>query len=171
MSTFLVEYENVRAYLMAFKLEEVGKELGYKGAMDLMVNADKDIIGHILENYPQTIFKIWELSDVETLLDSSAVAKVNYVLKPQNRWIGYEFETKDDVYVEEADSEFSLFRLEKHGENVCIMVANWDEYCIHEDVTHLFDVDSILALCESQENLDDHTEYFLEYCEEEDGEY
>lgn len=167
MSTFLVEHGNVRAYLMAFKLEEVGKELGYKSAIDLMVNADKDMVGHLLENYPQTIFKMWEVGEVETLLDSSAVASVNHVIKTE-RWIGYEFETKDYVYVEEAESEFSLFRLEKHGNSVGIMVANWDEYCIHEDVTHLFDVESILAMCEAEKDLSDHTQFYLDYCEEED---
>jgi hypothetical protein len=106
---------------------------------------------------------------MEKLLDASAVLEVNHVIKPQN-FVGYEFQTKDEVYVDEAGSEFRLFRLEVfHNGDVSILVANWEEYCIHEDVTYLFDVDSIQALCEGIKDLSDHTEFYIEYCEEEFG--
>jgi hypothetical protein len=87
-------------------------------------------------------------------------------------FIGVEFELKDDVFVEEADDIFSLFRIEHYtnGE-VAVSVANWDEYCIHEDATNLFDVQD---LCEElifkQLDCYDATDDFIQYVEESENE-
>ena len=72
----------------------------------------------------------------------------------------FEFGTEKDLYIDEAEMEHDLFRLviwneghagfdEKTQEptKIEILVANREDYDIHEDVTYLFDVDVIVAEC------------------------
>jgi hypothetical protein len=86
----------------------------------------------------------------------------------------FEFRTKVDVYIEESDMEYDLFRLfiwnEDHptkSGDVEILVANREDYDIHEDVTHLFDVDVIEAACIAAEpDITDMTAEYIQHYEE-----
>jgi hypothetical protein len=87
--------------------------------------------------------------------------------------VTYEFTTKEDVYIEEADFETELFRLfiNKDG-TLGIFVANDEDYDIQEDVTIHFDVEAIKTICinSNAENVTD--KYDAHYIERrENGEY
>lgn len=82
----------------------------------------------------------------------------------------YEFETWGDIYVEEADHDYSLFRLFIYDDGSKeIASANDSDYDVHEDVTSEFDVEAIHAYCESVQ-VDDMTEDYLAYYEDQDHE-
>lgn len=88
---------------------------------------------------------------------------------------GWEFETEEDVYVEEYGDTRNLFRLEYdkiEKEYRGIFVANYDEYCIHEDASSDFpDYNAIIEEIQKQEasmTVAERMElnctyYFLEY--------
>jgi hypothetical protein len=92
--------------------------------------------------------------------------KMNVNWKVQTEeYTTYEFTTAEDVFVEEADSEFDLFRLfiNKDGSTE-IFVANNGDYDIHEDVTGLFDNKGIRYFCETA-SVPDVTEDYLAHYE------
>lgn len=71
-----------------------------------------------------------------------------------NRFEGFEFSTKESILVDEGNEvDTDLFRVEKHfdprlGENsIFVMVANSEEYCVHEDATYFFDAEKIYEEC------------------------
>ncbi|WP_437834343.1 hypothetical protein ACQRXC_28990 (plasmid) [Niallia taxi] len=86
---------------------------------------------------------------------------------------GWEFETKEAIYIAESDMEVDLFRLEynKTNRSYRIFVANHEEYCIHEDVTYLFNLVQIINQCKKQEtaDIDNQIKYYLEYVLSEGG--
>lgn len=99
------------------------------------------------------------------LFDKESIDDVNFVVKLK-KYITYEFETKDPIYVQEAETDCSLFRLFINEDGTReIMVANDDDFDIHEDVTHLFDVDSIAFECLSS-NTFDCTDSYIEHYQE-----
>jgi hypothetical protein len=106
------------------------------------------------------------------LLTRNEVSSINFVVRLK-KYTTFEFETKNDVYVDETESEFSLFRLfiwaNGHTE---IMVANSEDYDIHEDVSYAFDLDDIEAYCleNSIKMCDFTTEYIQHYKEREERE-
>lgn len=67
-------------------------------------------------------------------------------------FIGYKFDTVEDVFVEEMGDTADYFRLEidKVTNEKAIYVAGFDEWCVHDEVTHLFDVKKIYAACLEQ---------------------
>ena len=84
----------------------------------------------------------------------------------------YEFETMEDVYVEETEETSSVFRLEieKSTGEMSILVASRDEHYVYEDVSEAFDIQTILAICEAKEKtgeLIDITAEFLRSCADE----
>jgi hypothetical protein len=86
----------------------------------------------------------------------------------------FEFTTEKNVHIEESDMDYDLFRLflwnqdhEEMGGHIEIMVANREDYDIHEDVTHLFDIDVIVAECLAVESsLSDMTAEYIQHYEE-----
>lgn len=98
--------------------------------------------------------------------------KINFFIRT-NRFTGFEFSTSEGIYVEEYGDERNLFRFDKFEDGtMCVSIANSEEYCIHEDASSLFDFDALNKMCFEQiDNLHNHTVEFLEYCEEEFGEY
>lgn len=96
------------------------------------------------------------------LLNKENIVRVNWVVKLKS-YVTFEFLIKDDLYVDEAGSEFDLFRLFIHtnGDSE-IMVANREDYDIHEDVSYAFDIDDIKDYCLSIEDLHDATNDYIE---------
>jgi hypothetical protein len=95
---------------------------------------------------------------------------------------GWEFLTEEEIYVEEYGDTRDLFRLEfsKPHNEYSIMVANYDEYCVHEDATEDFpDIEVVIKEIKNQESVYikegtiseiDSTYHYLEYIREEEEE-
>jgi hypothetical protein len=93
------------------------------------------------------------------------VSHVNWVAETPE-FITYEFITCDDVWIEEPQTETDIFRLFlwKDGKRE-VMVANYEDYDIMEDVTELFDVDAIQESCENADKADFTEDYMKYYTE------
>ena len=93
------------------------------------------------------------------------VENVNFIVK-HPEFVSYEFVTKDSVYIEEAETEESLFRLFVHDDGLLeVMVANDEDYDVHEDVSDLFDLEAIKAVCEAADPLSDLTKDYIAHYE------
>lgn len=104
---------------------------------------------------------------------------MNEKLKPQikvslymktDKFEGIEFYTNEPIDVE-PDLEAKCFRLEKHVEDgqTYILVASEEEFFVHEDVTHIFDVAAIEEECRRQlttEDVPDATKEYLQFLNE-----
>lgn len=92
------------------------------------------------------------------------VCKVNWIVRTEE-YVTYEFETIEDIWIEEGELHTDLFRLFLWNDNkIEIHVANTQDYDVHETVTDLFDENAIYAICEaSQPDIEDHTEPYNEY--------
>lgn len=104
---------------------------------------------------------------------------VKWVVKTEE-FKTFEFITKNDVYVQESDMNCDLFRLfiwnEGHAgfdektqqpKKIEILVANEEDYDIHEDVTHLFSLEDVVAHCLAvEERLDDMTPEYIKHYQE-----
>jgi hypothetical protein len=111
----------------------------------------------------------WQISDDP---EEDSVEKVNTIkevlYKLQDNQIfkkpAYAFSTDDEIYVDEADVESTIFLLEQEKDGTHIHVLeNEEEYWTNEEVTDLFESDKILELCEQAENVPDNTEDFREW--------
>lgn len=91
----------------------------------------------------------------------------------QASWERFEFHTRDELFVEEADVTTDHFALEsslEDGETVQrVFVANSDDYSIHEDVTYHFEerLDALVGLLRTLPNKD-HTEFYNEWLKSEE---
>lgn len=105
------------------------------------------------------------------LFNRNSINEVNFVVK-LNNYTTYEFETIDTIYVDEAEDEFNLFRLFINSDgSKDIMVANDDDFDIHEDVSYLFDIDDIESFCLDSAVVDITKDYIEHYNERiKDGE-
>lgn len=66
---------------------------------------------------------------------------------------GWEFETEEPIFVTLYGDNTDHFRLEynKLTRKYDILVAGFDEWCVHEDATTDFDLGYIVAQCMQQE--------------------
>jgi hypothetical protein len=96
------------------------------------------------------------------LLSREDVATINFVVRLK-KYTTFEFETKDSVYIDESQSEFSLFRLFiwEDGRTE-ILVANSEDYDIHEDASYLFDEEDIKGYF-LESNVCDFTKEYIEH--------
>lgn len=68
-------------------------------------------------------------------------------------WKAYEFYTSESITFQTFDKAGNLydevsstiFRLEIGEGYKSVLIANHDEYCVHEDVSYAFDVDKIVS--------------------------
>lgn len=98
--------------------------------------------------------------------------EVNFKIETKE-WKSYEFTTSEELYNDEAGSEFDTFRIfiRNDGDYDEIMVANSEDYAIHEYASEVEEVDGLVEgllkfIKENHENISDHTEPFLEWVEE-----
>lgn len=126
---------------------------------------------------PEEIEAQWEIVTKEKVNGIESINFVNFKINTITL-LSYEFETKEDIYVEEAEDTFILFRLnyDKQNGEIDIYVANSEDYDVSECVTYLFDGQALLSYFQGLENAglvtNDNTEEYLEYYGEEleDGE-
>jgi len=87
-------------------------------------------------------------------------------------WVRYEFTTKEDVYVEEMGDSTDIFGIEISDDgDASVLVVGSDSYAVHEDVTHLFDVDRIIDDCKKVDSNEiDHTEFYVDWLKQEEEE-
>jgi hypothetical protein len=97
---------------------------------------------------------------METLINT--VEQVNFKVET-SCFKTYEFSTHNGLYVEEAQSEFSSFRLMIYkNEEAAIFVANEFDYDISEEVSYLFDIEKIKNICENQKDVPDFSDDYYE---------
>lgn len=97
---------------------------------------------------------------METLINT--VEQVNFKVET-SCFITYEFSTHKELYVEEAQSEFSSFRLMIYkNEEAAIFVANEFDYDISEEVSYLFDINKIKNICENKKDVPDFSDDYYE---------
>lgn len=100
---------------------------------------------------------------IEEKIDS--VFRVNWKVEEVD-FTTWEFVTLEDVYIAESDSECDLFRLfiyKDHEMKPQIYEANSEDYDTHETVTHLFDLEKIMSICEAAKVPDATKEYKAHY--------
>lgn len=102
-----------------------------------------------------------------SLLANEVVSQINFKIDNQDI-LAYEFDSKDDIWIEEADDYCSLFRWQhdKKENEIYVFVAWYEDYDISEDVTHLFNTDALLRYFQDQETnkkIADGTEQYEEY--------
>lgn len=93
----------------------------------------------------------------------------------QDSWERFEFHTKEEILVEEAEFETDHFALElsiEDGQTVPrVFVASSEDYSIHEDVTYHFEerMDSLISLLRSSP-CENHTTFYQQWLQNEDEE-
>lgn len=93
------------------------------------------------------------------------ISKVLWVAKLKN-YTTFEFLTNGEVYVEEGDYECGLFRLFINSDGTMeIMTASDEDYDIFDDVTNLFDLETIKKICEGAKGEDITKDYIQHYQE------
>jgi hypothetical protein len=93
------------------------------------------------------------------------VQNVNFVVK-HPEFVSYEFVTTEEVFIEEAEMETTLFRLFVQDNGTLeVMVANDEDYDVHEEVSDLFDLEAIKAVCEAADPLSDLTKEYIAFYE------
>ncbi|QEG04098.1 hypothetical protein [Bacillus phage BC-T25] len=92
-------------------------------------------------------------------------------------WKAYEFYTSEEITFQTFDSAGNLhdevsstiFRLEIGEGYEAVLIANHDEYCVHEDVSYAFDVDKIVSqMKEIESSIPDVQEDYNELNEEDE---
>jgi hypothetical protein len=100
------------------------------------------------------------------------IARVNwYAETPEFTTFEFEFKENQLFNADNNIDFFGLFRLFvwKDTGKMEIMVANSEDYDIHEDVTDVFDVNSVYAACiASQPDIHDSTSEYLAYYQKEE---
>lgn len=106
-----------------------------------------------------------EIIEMEKLLTRKDVAFINFVVRLK-KYTTFEFRTIEDVYIDGPDSEFDLFRLFIWEDGSTeILVANSEDFDIHEDVSYLFDEEDIRDFC-LESDVSDCTEEYIEHYKE-----
>jgi hypothetical protein len=73
---------------------------------------------------------------------------------------------KESIPVEEAGYDVELFRLFVQDDGTLeIMVANDEDFDVHEDVSNLFDIEAIKSICEAADPLSDLTKDYIAFYE------
>ncbi len=113
----------------------------------------------------------------EFTLDNEKIG-VKFVRKymhPTEGWKAYEFTTNDFIMFEGYDNGGSLFRLEmgtnsRGEEYTSVNVAYSEDYSVMEEVTYAFDIDGLIQIMESTNDMNDEQFSFEEWlAEEEEG--
>lgn len=98
-----------------------------------------------------------------TVRKINEVENVNFIVK-HPEFVSYEFITKEAVAVEEDAVE--LFRLFVQDDGTLeIMVANDEDFDVHENVSDLFDLEAIKSICEAADPLSDLTKDYIAFYE------
>lgn len=103
-------------------------------------------------------------------LTENLINTVNFKIENDNI-LAYEFETTEDIWIDEAETECSLFRwqFDKASKQTYVFVAWHDDYDISEDVSYLFDTKSLLEYFlkqETQKQIPDNTIDYEAYYQE-----
>lgn len=112
-----------------------------------------------------------------TVLNNEQIG-VRFVRKymhPTEGWKAYEFQTNDFLYFEGYENGGSLFRLEmginsRGEEYTAVNVAYSEDYSVMEEVTYAFDIDGLIQIMESTNDMNDEQFSFEEWLAEEEGE-
>lgn len=86
-------------------------------------------------------------------------------------WKAYEFETNDFIMFEGYGNGGSLFRLEIGNDYKAVNVAYSEDYTVMEDVTGYFDIESLVQIMESTNDIHDEQEAYEDWCESEGENY
>jgi hypothetical protein len=103
----------------------------------------------------------WQLPEE---VSNNEISHFNWVVHTP-KYDTWEFVTCNDIWIDESDMETDLFRLFiwKDG-RVEVMVANTQDYDIHEDASYLFDLDAIEAAAKaSTPDIDDATQEYINH--------
>lgn len=88
-------------------------------------------------------------------------------------FIGYEFEVKEEIFIEEYGDTQWLFRMDisKETNEISVYCAYSEDYDIMEDATGCFDTAKLLIDIKNwllENEVSNHGEYFLAYAEAQD---
>lgn len=102
--------------------------------------------------------------DVFVLKVPQAIREVKWFAK-NKEFITFEFETRDAYEID--FNEFDLFRFFHHYEsgNMEVLVANREDYFIHEDVSDMFNLRELDNYLKSLKDIEDASEEFNEWLE------
>jgi hypothetical protein len=154
-----------------FDYQDGNNEMYFEGYLDAQCEIRVDEYEKTWKIYDRYVTdKHWSyvgeyVKQEKKLLNSDDIYSVDWVVYTDD-FVTYEFLTKDNVYVEESEIETAIFRIFywKKDSKMEILVANSQDYDIHEDVSHLFDLDSIFAACEAAEpDIDDVSKEYEEH--------
>jgi hypothetical protein len=101
------------------------------------------------------------------IFDEKVVNEVNFKIDNEDI-LSYEFYVNEEIWIDGPDDYHSLFRWQynKTTNEVFVNVAWVDDFDLSEDVTYLFDTDSLGEYFKKQENIQDETEQYEEYYQE-----
>lgn len=93
----------------------------------------------------------------------NSVNEVRWVAKLKE-YTTFEFTTKEEVYIGDADYECGLFRLFINSDGTKdVMAASDDDYDVLDDVTGSFDLEAIATICQNSNAYDSTEEYIRHY--------
>lgn len=102
----------------------------------------------------------------QSILKTSAISSVLWVAESKE-FDTYEFELKDYIEVEENEVDLLRFFSWHESGNMEVLVANRDDYFIHEDVSDRFNLPELAKFLDSQQ-CEDISEDFNEWLERHD---